>query len=199
MNKDCEQYLGITKIYKEFTKARHTLTICVFIITFLFTFDDFSVANKRYASDLQSKFISEQLPISIENIEQELRKLDVVCEKEVLAQIKIESGHLSSYLLKRTNNMLGMRYPFKRPSTAIGIYLPESDTIIKGTKEELRKYAGANNYAAYESWQSAVADYKLWQDSNFKVKEKYLEFLGRVYAEDTLYVSKIKHITKRIN
>jgi len=199
LNKNCDSYLGITTCYKDFTKSRKATTLIIFVLTFLFSFDDFSRANKRYESGMPSAFISEQLPISIENIEEELKRLEVICHKEVLAQIKIESGHLSSYLLRRTNNMLGMRYPFKRPTTASGIYLPESDTIISGNQKDLRKHAGKNHYAVYKSWQDAVADYKLWQDSNFKVKEKYLEFLGNTYAEDTMYISKIKHITKRLN
>jgi len=39
-----------------------------------------------------------------------------------------------------------------------------------------------------------VADYKLWQESNFNVTERYLTFLGKVYAEDANYIAKIKQM-----
>lgn len=197
LNKSCEQYLGITQCYLDFTKSRNTIAIAVFILSCLFSFDDFSKANKIQNDAFPAAHLSGKLPISILNIEKELKKQEVVCYKEVLAQIRIESGHLSSYLLKRTNNMLGMRYPVKRATTASGIYLPESDTIIMGMQPELSQYARLNNYAVYDTWEDAIADYKLWQDANFNVNEKYLDFLGRIYAQDSLYVSKIKYLTKR--
>jgi hypothetical protein len=196
LNKSCVQYLGITQCYLDFTKSRYAFALLVFTLSFLISFDDFSKASKTQVEVFPSEINSGSKPISIENVEAELMKQEVACHKAVLAQIRIESGHLSSFLLKRTNNMLGMRYPAKRATAACGIYLPESDTIILGTQPELIKYARMNNYAVYNTWEDAIADYKLWQDANFNVEEKYLDFLGRVYAEDSLYVSKIKYLTK---
>ena len=91
-----------------------------------------------------------------------------------------------------------MRYPAKRKTIACGIYLPAKDTIIMGTQAELRKFSAQNNYAVYATWQDAVADYKIWQESNFKMTDRYLEFLGKVYAEDSLYVSKIRKMTAEL-
>jgi hypothetical protein len=175
---------------------RFGVSAMIFITCMLFSFDDISKANLEHGTGMMESLIEEPIPLTIMNIEEELRHLEVYCLEEVLAQIKIESAHLSSFLVKRTNNMLGMRYPFKRPTIACGIYLPAKDTIIYGDQNELKKYAGTNCYAVFETWQDALADYKLWQDFNFRLNERYLDFLGRVYAEDTMYVSKIKYLTR---
>ena len=135
-------------------------------------------------------------PCTGENLKAAINANKIICPDEVYAQIMIESGHLNSFLFKRANNLLGMRFPCQRKTTAIGIYLPEEDTIIKGTQKELRKYAKKNNYAVYASWTDCVADYKLWQDQCFHLTEKYLTFLGNYYAEDVNYVAKIKKMTK---
>jgi len=89
-----------------------------------------------------------------------------------------------------------MRYPFKRNTSAIGIFLPESDTIIMGSAKDLKKYSQKNQYAVFATWQDCLKDYKLWQDECFKLKEKYLAFLGSNYAEDGDYVKKINSIKK---
>ena len=90
-----------------------------------------------------------------------------------------------------------MRYPFKRQTSALGIYLPESDSVIIGSQKDMRKYSSQNNYAVYACWQDCVKDYKFWQDEYFKITEKYLSFLGSCYAEDTQYVNKIKVLMKK--
>jgi uncharacterized FlgJ-related protein len=136
-------------------------------------------------------------PLSKENLRLELDEQNILCPDEVFAQILIESGHLESYLSKKVNNLLGMRYPFRRQTTAIGIYLPDSDQIIIGTQKELKKYHNKNHYAVYENWQECVKDYKLWQDECFKLTDKYLAFLGMYYAEDTKYVEKIKSMSRQ--
>ena len=53
-----------------------------------------------------------------------------------------------------------------------------------------------NNYAVYDHWQDAVKDYKIWQEHHFSLNERYLLFLGNVYAEDSEYVQKIKSVMK---
>jgi uncharacterized FlgJ-related protein len=190
-NPQCENYLGQVTCYREFTKLRNSITISVFIFSMLFTFNDFSNANKNYI-DVTADMTVPPTPLNVENLKKEIENNEIICAHEVFAQMMLESGNLSSFLLKKSNNMLGMRYPAKRNTTACGIYLPAQDTIIMGTQEELRKLAAQNNYAVYASWQDAVADYKLWQESAFKMKDRYLEFLGKVYAQDTLYVTKIR-------
>jgi hypothetical protein len=132
----------------------------------------------------------------MENLHSELIKHEVLCPGIVYGQIKIESGNLTSFLYRKTNNMLGMRYPFKRPTSACGIYIPSKDTIIYGTRDQLRKYSRTSNYAVYKTWSDALTDYKLWQQNCFVSTERYLGFLGNVYAEDSLYMAKIRKAAK---
>jgi len=136
-------------------------------------------------------------PLTLENVKTELDNLGVLCPDEVFAQIKIESAYLSSFLTRTTNNMLGMRYPFKRKTTAAGLYLPETKSIIYGTQKELAQYRTKQTYAVYNTWQDAVADYKLWQDQNFDLSERYLAFLNNLYAEDPDYIAKIRQVRSR--
>lgn len=133
-----------------------------------------------------------------ENLLEEIKAQGIICEKHVMAQAKLESLHLTSHLCRRANNIFGMRYPGRRPTTAIGVYLQGKDKIIYGTREELRPYLTMATYAVYASWQDAVKDYKLWQDNAFKVEEKYLSFLNRIYAEDSSYVAVVRKMAKRI-
>lgn len=138
------------------------------------------------------------LPLTMENLEKEIDRLGMVCPEVVLAQVKLESGHLKSKLLKRSNNMFGMRYPNRRPTTAIGIYLPALDSIVKINKrEELKKFAGYSYYAVYETWQDALRDYKLWQEYAFRVNERYMQFLDKYYAEDTLYIQRVQQLARK--
>lgn len=197
LNTGCHNYLGHTRMVREYKKLKNTFAASVFVFYLLFTFNHFSNDNKSEMHPVNFSEKQETAVLTIENLKKELDAREVLCAPEVLAQIKIESAHLSSYLLKHTNNMLGMRYPFSRKTTACGIFIPEQDTIIMGTQAELKKYRKTLNYAVYASWQDAVADYKLWQESCFKVTERYLNFLGDVYAEDSLYVKKIKHIAAK--
>lgn len=192
-NSDCVNYLGATELIRDHRRLKNSVVISVFAFYLLFSFDDFSMQNKE-GKPLFIVPAVEKIPLTVENLEAELKAQNVICPREVLAQIKLESGNLSSFLLKRTNNMLGMRFPFTRKTASCGIYIPEKDTIIYGTQQELKKFARTNNYAVFKSWQDAVADYKLWQEACFKVSERYLAFLGNVYAEDTQYTSKIKKV-----
>jgi uncharacterized FlgJ-related protein len=156
----------------------------------LFTFDDFSMENKEEIPQLT--FVAPEAPADTVSVLQELTKYEVVCPKVVLAQVKIESGNFTSSLFRKTNNMIGMRYPFKRKTKASGIYIPSKDTVIYGSQVDLKKYSRYSHYAVYNNWKDCVADYKLWQESNFNISRHYITFLGNVYAEDPLYMDKIK-------
>jgi flagellum-specific peptidoglycan hydrolase FlgJ len=160
------------------------------------SFNDFSIISGNLKSFGVEKIYPKSKLLTDENLHMELDQNHIICPEQVYAQIVIESGHFNSYLTKKTNNILGMRYPFKRSSTAIGIYLPASNQIIKGKKEDLKKYRKQNNYAVYNSWEDCVKDYKYWQENTFNLTERYLNFLGNCYAEDSLYISKIKNIAR---
>ncbi len=67
-----------------------------------------------------------------------------------------------------------MKFANQRPSTALG---------------------DENGYAYYHCWKESLEDYALYQScflNNIRTKEQYLDYLKQNYAEDTLYISKIK-------
>ncbi len=195
-NETCSNFMLPTSL-KDNSKIRNIIfSSCFFIFFFILTFNDFSFNANVATENFPKDFSPANLPLTRTSLQEEIHINNLICEDEVFAQIMIESGHLTSFLLKRTNNLLGMRYPLKRKTCASGLYLPESNTIIKGTQQELKKYRSQNNYAVYDNWQDCIKDYKIWQDHSFKLTEKYLIFLGTYYAEDTLYVQKIKKLSK---
>lgn len=126
------------------------------------------------------------------NLLNEITSQGIVCPNVVFAQAEIESAFLKAGSSPKTRNLFGMRYPSTRKTTAIGLYLQGKDSIIYGTRAELRPYLSRPTYAVYANWVDAVEDYKLWQDYSFKTKEKYLEFLQRVYATEPTYAATLK-------
>lgn len=196
LNQDCENYLRECHGFKSRFPG-YSVVLLVFTIVFMFPFDDFSFSGSL-ESDPKFRPIHHDMVLELnkETLRTEIDAQQILCPEQVYAQILIESGHLESFLVKRAHNLLGMRYPFKRKTTAIGIFLPESNLIIKGTQEELLKFRYQNHYAVYANWQSCVQDYKLWQDHCFKLTDRYLNFLGEFYAEDTRYVEKIRKLAQ---
>lgn len=192
---ECQNYLGSTEVIvtKNYSPLIYSL---IFTILLLFPIHESESYNR-----VSSLRLNRDVPVKVnhpkatlENVLGEIRKSDILCSEHVYAQIKLESANLTSFLFKRTNNMLGMRYPYRRSTTAVGIYLPDQDTIVYGSQKELLKYRDKLSYAAYANWMDAVKDYKLWQDQNFNVEKRYLDFLKNNYAEDPRYIEKVKGI-----
>ncbi len=110
-----------------------------------------------------------------------LKEMNLKFYDIVYAQAIIETGHFTSNIFRNGNNLFGMKVARQRPTTAIGEY--------KG-------------HAKYESWEESVMDYALFQASYMKkckTREEYLEYLGKNYAGDPGYVSKIRAITNKIS
>lgn len=97
----------------------------------------------------------------------------------VLAQMKIESGNYESSIARNNNNYFGMRQPSSRLTVSLG---------------------SRNGYARYRSWAYSILDYALWQRQYAwnLTEEQYLAKLGRTYAEDPNYVSKVKKLSKNL-
>jgi uncharacterized FlgJ-related protein len=191
INPDCENYLGITAVHKHFKGLRNTFALSALTFCLLFTIDDFSMENKEELAMPATPVIETDQP-TVASVQKELNRTNIYCPDVVLAQVRLESGNFTSLLFKRTNNMIGMRYPFKRTTTAAGIYIPSLDTVIIGTQKELKKYSRTLNYAVYKRWRDCIADYKLWQEGNFNINRHYISFLGNVYAKDSLYMDKLR-------
>lgn len=97
----------------------------------------------------------------------------------ILAQAKLESNNFKSAAFKRNNNMLGMKRAYQRITTAQN----KKDT-----------------YAVYRDWVDCVYDVGMWQAvfaCDIDSEEEYFKKLGEKYAEDPLYVPKLKNIVKK--
>ena len=96
----------------------------------------------------------------------------------VLAQAKLESNNFTSKIFKQNNNMFGMRRAHQRITTA---------------QDE------RNTYALYRDWIDGVHDMGMYQSTvmcSVSSEEGYFNKLGERYAEDSLYVTKLKSIIK---
>jgi uncharacterized FlgJ-related protein len=96
----------------------------------------------------------------------------------VFAMAVLESGGFKSKIYVENNNCFGMREPAKRPTTATG---------------------SANGYAVYGSVIDCVIDFRLWQVATCKnlSRDDFIDHVGRVYAEDSTYVSVIKKLINK--
>ena len=196
MNTDCKNYMNSFNSLLS-RNWGHAVFIFFFTLFITLSFNDFSSGSKILFSSGYKKIAQSNSvrTLNKENLRLVLEENNILCPDQVYAQIMIESGNLESYLAQRTNNLLGMRFPAKRSTSAIGIYLPSVNLIINGNQKELKKYTRYNNYAVYENWEDCIKDYKYWQQKSFNLSEVYLKFLGNCYAEDSLYVDKIKSIS----
>jgi flagellum-specific peptidoglycan hydrolase FlgJ len=101
--------------------------------------------------------------------------------KVILCQAKIESDDYSSTLFKRNNNLFGMKTSTNRVTTS---------------------GEGRAGYKSYLNWRESVTDMALWQLSHKIDKmsqDDYINFLGKIYAEDPKYSSKIRAMLSKIN
>jgi flagellum-specific peptidoglycan hydrolase FlgJ len=101
----------------------------------------------------------------------------------VYAQSILETGNWNSTIFMENNNLFGMRNSGNRSTTSNG--------NLKG-------------YACYDSWKESLYDYAFYQASylrHIKTEEEYFNYLNTSYANDTLYVDKIKSIihSKKLN
>ena len=119
----------------------------------------------------------EEPPINLShiNLYKTIQSMGIQYPDIVFAQAVLESGNFTSNLAKVNNNLFGMKLAKSRETTAIG--------------------RGKSGYAKYESWVHSVQDYFHWQNYFMKDKDlnrkQYLNLLGRVYAEDKHYISRI--------
>jgi hypothetical protein len=109
------------------------------------------------------------------NIDVYMLKIKMKEPEKVKAQIRHETGNLTSYFCLKQNNLFGMRFAPRRKTTAIG---------------------EGNHMAIYRSWQESLLDYKIWQDSYYHGGD-YYQFLSKIgYATDPWYIYKLNNIKK---
>jgi flagellum-specific peptidoglycan hydrolase FlgJ len=122
------------------------------------------------------------MPLNKTTLYKQIKTSGIKYSDIVYAQAILESGNLKSNLVKRNNNIFGMRKPLYRETTA---------------------YAKVRGYAAYSHWTCSITDYKLYQDYVFKHRilnrSEYKLMLQRTYSTTPDYIARINKILKSIN
>lgn len=117
--------------------------------------------------------------ITYEKLYEQILQSGIKFPEVVFAQAVLETGHFTSKLFRDANNLFGMKVPKKRETLAIG-----------------KRNGG---YAVFESWESSVSDYYLWQEYFLRNKtissqKEYFSLLNRVYSTNKKYVVSLKKI-----
>lgn len=119
----------------------------------------------------------EKSELNIENLVKYLELKEIKDAKIVLQQAILESGWLRSGSARNYNNLFGMKYANRRPTTATGTGL---------------------GHASYAHWTDSVKDYMLWREyweNKGHDTSDYYKFLKKVgYAESTIYIAVLKSI-----
>jgi len=120
-------------------------------------------------------------PVSFEAVKRAFELEGIINQDYILAQIRLETGNLTSELCLTNNNLCGMKLAKVRKTTATG--------------------QNEHGYAIYDNWYDCVVDIGLWQQyylSKGRDLSNYPAFLASVgYASDPFYLAKVEQIRKK--
>jgi uncharacterized FlgJ-related protein len=143
----------------------------------------FNLNIQKVESVLDTTLV-DQTELTPENLRSFIKTLNLQHPDIVYAQAMLESGNLTSSLVKTNSNLFGMKVPSSRAKVSV---------------------KNKSNYSYFErttleGWQMSVIDYALWQSryANYKSKKDYFDHLSRHYAEDPNYVGKLKNIISKL-
>ena len=108
-----------------------------------------------------------------------IKQLNLNYPHIVYAQAMLESGNFTSKIFKENNNMFGMKQARVRINLA------------KSTQY---------NHAYFETWEDCLLDFAFHRATYFsklKTEQDYYNYLGKYYAEDPSYVSKLKSMVNK--
>lgn len=150
---------------------RYVLIVPIFIALFLTPRHKTTyVTNKVYVD----RFVQNQ-EFSRENLIAMLKGMNIRHYKIAYAQAVVETGNFTSKIFQLNNNLFGMKVSCQRANTCSG-----------------SRYG----HAYYVTWERSVVDYALYYNkylSRLSDCEVY-RYLGRHYASDKNYVTKLKQI-----
>ena len=190
-------FIGVTYFLTKFTidkkiKLRDWvfLGVGIFTLTLSYlTIDTMIKINNKLSvefqvpNDIYSQYSKDSLnnPISEKILYKHLLLMRAPHPEIILAQAVEESGHFTNELYKFNHNFTSMK---------------DSQSRITTTGR------GKGKFKMYKDWQECVTDYIFWQftfNTDKMTDQEYLQFIGKVYAEDTNYLSKIKDTMKKID
>lgn len=110
----------------------------------------------------------------------EIEALNFKYPEIVIAQAKLETGNFTSDLFKTNNNLFGMKKAYIRISTATGV---------------------KNGHATYNCWRDSLLDYAFYTSRFVRAntEEEFLAHIGKYYAQDPVYESKVRRVTTTSN
>ena len=124
----------------------------------------------------------EEEPFSKDALITMIKSLNIKYPHIVLAQSILETGHWSSIVFKKNNNLFGMKMAGSRIKTAQRTQL---------------------NHAYYNSWQESVYDYAFYQCrylGDLNTESDYFNALDETYSESgDAYSQRLKLIIEREN
>lgn len=161
-----------------------TYSLLIFMLGFIINNNkpNITKANKPFVILVSDTTSETSLELTPENLRSFIKTLNLQHPDIVYAQAMLESGNLTSNLLKTNNNLFGMKVPGSRAKVSV---------------KNKSQYSYFEK-TTLEGWQMSVIDYALWQSryANYKSKDEYFKYLSRCYAEDPGYVDKLKKIIK---
>ena len=166
---------------------KYLIALYVVLISSLFSFSGYTVGRVMKLGNL-SHLEKELLVVDLqrddfteEKLAILLKKLKIQYPEVVLAQAHLETGGYKSRIFRENHNLFGMKEAVRRINTA------------QGTQY---------NHAYYEHWRESVYDYAFYQCrymGQVRSREEYFNLLSQSYAEDPMYVTKLKNEIQKRN
>lgn len=184
---NCKIYLYNKQDLSQKKLNKYLIALYVVLISSLFSFSGYTVGRVMKLTNL-SHIEKELLVVDLqrddfteEKLADLLKKLKIQYPEIVLAQARLESGGYKSRIFRENHNLFGMKEAVRRINTA------------QGTQY---------NHAYYEHWRESVYDYAFYQCrymGQVRSREEYFNLLSQSYAEDPVYVTKLKNEIKKRN
>ena len=176
--------------------ASSVLFMALIIFSFKYNQPEVILYDLAELDNAQATLLHKTTELNDETLLNEIREQGILNAYHVLAQAQLESYYYKSKIFKNTFNLFGMRYPGKRNTTAVGLYLSKHKKVIKGDKKTLKSHLKFSTFSVYECWQDAVMDYKLWQDATYNGTDNYAKFLKGIYASAPQYAEHVEKMAK---
>lgn len=184
---NCKIYLYNKQDLSQKKVNKYLIALYIVLISSLFSFSGYTVGRVMKLTNL-SHIEKELLVVDLqrddfteEKFADLLKKLKIKYPEIALAQARLETGGYQSRIFRENHNLFGMKEAVRRINTA------------QGTQY---------NHAYYEHWRESVYDYAFYQCrymGQVRSREEYFNLLSQSYAEDPMYVSKLKKEIKKRN
>jgi flagellum-specific peptidoglycan hydrolase FlgJ len=134
---------------------------------------------KTIIKEVTCENVDNPLIFSETNLVNKMKEINLKFPHIVLAQSQLETGNYKSKIFKHNNNLFGMKEARSRVK------------VSAGTK---------NGHAHYSTWIESLYDYAFMQCrylGKIDNETDYYNYLGKTYAEDPDYISKLKKMADK--